>query len=97
MKRIPPRAPQKPRPVPHPALHHASHPTKALLALDQGATRSRAILFDHAGSVLAMSQREFPQVFPRPGWVENDPHALGSTAWDVAQSVVARAWRWAMA
>ncbi len=44
-----------------------------ILALDQGTTSSRAIIFDRAGGVVATAQKEFPQIFPRPGWVEHDP------------------------
>jgi glycerol kinase len=44
-----------------------------ILALDQGTTSSRAILFDSEGNVAAKAQHEFPQIFPRPGWVEHDP------------------------
>jgi glycerol kinase len=44
-----------------------------ILALDQGTTSSRAMLFDRAGHVVGIAQREFPQIFPTPGWVEHDP------------------------
>jgi len=44
----------------------------ALLAIDQGTTSSRAMLFDHRGQRLAVAQRELPQHFPQPGWVEHD-------------------------
>jgi glycerol kinase len=43
-----------------------------ILALDQGTTSSRAMLFDHAGAVVAVEQAEFAQIFPQPGWVEHD-------------------------
>ena len=43
-----------------------------ILALDQGTTSSRAILFDHDGNIRTMAQREFTQHFPQPGWVEHD-------------------------
>ena len=46
---------------------------KYVLALDQGTTSSRALLFDQNGSVRAVAQREFDQIFPQPGWVEHDP------------------------
>jgi glycerol kinase len=45
---------------------------ETILALDQGTTSSRALLFDRSGKVLALAQRELPQIFPRPGWVEHD-------------------------
>ena len=44
-----------------------------ILALDQGTTSSRAILFDHQGRIAGVAQHEFPQIFPEPGWVEHDP------------------------
>ena len=62
-----------------------------ILALDQGTTSSRAILFDHAGAVVAVAQKEFPQIFPKPGWVEHDPAAIWSSQWEVAQGVLAKA------
>jgi glycerol kinase len=46
------------------------------MVLDQGTTSSRAILFDRSGAVVAADQHEFPQHFPRPGWVEHDPIEL---------------------
>ena len=46
---------------------------KYVLALDQGTTSSRAILFDQEGGAVAIAQREFRQIFPQPGWVEHDP------------------------
>ncbi len=63
---------------------------KYILALDQGTTSSRAILFDHAGSIIGVAQKEFPQIFPRPGWVEHDPDALWSSQWEVVQGVLER-------
>ena len=54
------------------------------MAIDQGTTSSRAIIFDHAGNKVAMSQREFPQYFPQPGWVEHDALEI----WDSVQSVI---------
>jgi glycerol kinase len=47
-----------------------------ILALDQGTTSSRAILFDHSGSVVGVAQREFAQIFPQPGWVEHSPRDI---------------------
>lgn len=47
-----------------------------ILALDQGTTSSRAIIFDQTGTVVAVGQREFPQIYPRPAWVEHDPEAI---------------------
>ena len=50
-----------------------------ILALDQGTTSSRAIVFDGAGSIVAAAQREFRQIYPKPGWVEHDPEEIWST------------------
>src|SRR4029077_19129901 len=59
-----------------------------LLALDQGTTSTRAILFDAALNALAVEQREFPQHFPRSGWVEHDPEDLFATSTAVIRSVL---------
>ena len=64
---------------------------KYILALDQGTTSSRAILFDHAGSIAAVAQKEFRQIFPKPGWVEHDPNEIWSSQKSVATEVLARA------
>ncbi|MES2414089.1 MAG: glycerol kinase GlpK [Pseudomonadota bacterium] len=56
-----------------------------LLAFDQGTTSSRAILFDHAGSVVTLAQKEFRQHFPQPGWVEHDAGEIWSTQLAVAR------------
>lgn len=64
---------------------------KYILALDQGTTSSRAILFDHSGSLLAVAQKEFPQIFPKPGWVEHNPNDIWSTQVGVAAEVVQKA------
>ncbi|MGD8328518.1 MAG: glycerol kinase GlpK [Acidobacteriota bacterium] len=62
-----------------------------VLALDQGTTSSRALLFDHAGNVAAMAQREFEQIFTRPGWVEHDPGEIWRTQIGVAEEAMRRA------
>ncbi len=62
-----------------------------VLALDQGTTSSRSILFDHAGAVKATAQREFPQLYPSPGHVEHDPEAIWSTQLRTARTVLRRA------
>ncbi|NNE00307.1 MAG: glycerol kinase GlpK [Pirellulaceae bacterium] len=62
-----------------------------VMALDQGTTSSRAILFDAKGSVVAISQREFPQHFPKPGWVEHDVEDIWSTQLAVAKAVLRKA------
>ena len=63
---------------------------KYILALDQGTTSSRAIVFDHAGSVIAVAQKEFKQIFPKPGWVEHDPQEIWSTQLGVAAEAVSK-------
>ncbi|MEX2316434.1 MAG: glycerol kinase GlpK [Pirellulales bacterium] len=55
-----------------------------LLALDQGTTSSRAIVFDDGGRIVSRAQRDFRQHFPQPGWVEHDPNEIWSTQRDVA-------------
>ncbi len=58
-----------------------------ILALDQGTSSSRAIVFDHEGRIRATAQKEFPQHFPRPGWVEHDPKDI----WSSEAAVIAEA------
>ena len=55
-----------------------------ILALDQGTTSSRAIVFDHQGQIRSVAQKEFTQIFPQPGWVEHDPNEIWSTQAGVA-------------
>ncbi|MEO8427041.1 MAG: glycerol kinase GlpK [Verrucomicrobiota bacterium] len=62
-----------------------------ILALDQGTTSSRAIVFDHAGSIKAVAQKEFLQIFPQPGWVEHDPNEIWSTQIGVATEAISHA------
>jgi glycerol kinase len=62
-----------------------------ILALDQGTTSSRAILFGRDGRVVAMAQQEFPQIFPRPGEVEHDPEAIWESQLATAREVLTRA------
>jgi glycerol kinase len=57
---------------------------KYILALDQGTTSSRAILFDHKGQIKSTAQKEFTQIFPQPGWVEHDPSEIWSSQAGVA-------------
>jgi len=59
-----------------------------ILALDQGTTSSRAIVFNGRGEALATAQREFQQIYPRPGWVEHDPDAIWSSQAAVAQEAL---------
>jgi len=64
---------------------------KFILALDQGTTSSRALLIDHDGLVKGVAQKEFPQVYPSPGWVEHDAQEIWSSQAAVAAEVLARA------
>lgn len=61
---------------------------KYVLALDQGTTSSRAVLFDKNGNNVAISQKEFPQYFPHPGWVEHDPLEIWASIVDVISGVI---------
>ena len=62
-----------------------------ILALDQGTTSSRAIVFDAVGAIRAVAQKEFTQHFPQPGWVEHDPEEIWATQVAVAGEAIARA------
>jgi len=64
---------------------------KYILALDQGTTSSRAMLFDHQGNIVSSAQKEFRQIYPQPGWVEHDPQEIWSTQAGVAAEAVTRA------
>ncbi len=64
--------------------------SKYILALDQGTTSSRAILFDHAGSIITVAQKEFKQWYPKPGWVEHDPEEIWSSQFSVMAEVLAK-------
>ncbi|HEY4151075.1 MAG TPA: glycerol kinase GlpK [Chitinophagaceae bacterium] len=63
---------------------------KYILALDQGTTSSRAILFDHDGNIVTVAQKEFTQLYPQAGWVEHDPEEIWSTQFSVMAEVIAR-------
>lgn len=64
---------------------------KYIMALDQGTTSSRAILFDKAGAIVSVAQKEFTQIFPQPGWVEHDPAEIWSSQIGVATEAIAKA------
>src|SRR5689334_6955735 len=64
---------------------------KHILALDQGTTSSRAIVFDHRGSIISVAQQEFRQIFPKPGWVEHDPAEIWATQSNVASEAISKA------
>jgi glycerol kinase len=61
-----------------------------ILALDQGTTSSRAILFDHNGNIITSAQKEFTQIYPQPGWVEHDAEEIWSTQFSVMAEVIAK-------
>ncbi len=63
----------------------------AVLALDAGTTSSRAIVFDHAGTVLGVSQKELKQIYPESGWVEHDPVEIWQSQLLTAQEALAKA------
>ena len=65
--------------------------TKFILALDQGTTSSRAILFDKAGKSIGSVQREFTQIYPQAGWVEHDPADIWRTTLETARQALAAA------
>ncbi|MCL1810125.1 MAG: glycerol kinase GlpK [Clostridiales bacterium] len=61
---------------------------KYIMAMDQGTTSSRCLIFDRGGNVISSAQKEFPQIYPRPGWVEHDPMEIWSTQIGVAQEAL---------
>lgn len=63
---------------------------KVILALDQGTTSCRAIIYNHDGEMVASAQKDFEQIFPRPGWVEHDPNEIWYTQSSVAAEVIAK-------
>jgi glycerol kinase len=64
---------------------------KALLAIDQGTTSSRAIVFSPKGKIIAVAQREFPQIYPQPGWVEHDPEVIWATVLATSREALKKA------
>ena len=62
-----------------------------ILAIDQGTTSTRAIVFDSSGHPVASAQKELPQIFPRPGWVEHDPEEIWSATVEVCRGALANA------
>lgn len=65
--------------------------SKYILSFDQGTTSSRAIIFDKTGTIQAVAQKEFTQIFPQPGWVEHDGNEIWSTQLGVAAEVIVKA------
>src|SRR6476469_4641319 len=64
---------------------------KFILSFDQGTTSSRAIIFNHAGNIVSIAQKEFTQFFPEPGWVEHDPMEIWSSQIAVATEAIIKA------
>ena len=62
--------------------------TKYLLAIDQGTSSSRAVVFDSTAAVVASAQQEFPQEYPQPGWVEHDPEEICGSVLSVAKKAL---------
>lgn len=66
-------------------------PSQYILALDQGTTSSRSMIFDHHGNIISAAQKEFRQIFPQPGWVEHDAEEIWSTQYGTFAEAVAKA------
>src|SRR5688572_21470432 len=64
---------------------------KHILAIDQGTTSTRAIVFDSSGRPVASAQKELPQIFPKPGWVEHDPEEIWRATVEVCRGALAQA------
>ena len=64
---------------------------KYIVALDQGTTSSRAIVFDHEQNIVSVGQKEFSQIYPQPGWVEHDPMEIWATQYGVLQEALIKA------
>ena len=62
-----------------------------ILALDQGTTSSRAIIFNKQGTIVSLAQKEFTQIFPQGGWVEHDANEIWSTQFGVAAEAITKA------
>jgi glycerol kinase len=68
-----------------------ARPPSHLLALDQGTSSSRAIVFDTRGQIVALAQREFRQIYPQPGWVEHDAKEIWASQLATAREALAKA------
>jgi glycerol kinase len=62
-----------------------------LLAIDQGTSSSRSVIYDHDARVVASAQQEFPQIYPQPGWVEHDPEAIWESVTTVTKGAMQEA------
>lgn len=61
---------------------------KYIMALDQGTTSSRAVIFDHQGKIVSIAAKEFRQIYPRPGWVEHDPMEIWDSQMEAARRAI---------
>ena len=68
--------------------------SKFIMALDAGTTSNRCILFNEAGEICSMAQKEFRQMFPNPGWVEHDANEIWSTQLGVAVEAMSNCSHW---
>src|SRR5882724_9295928 len=68
----------------------SSMSSQYILALDQGTTSSRSMIFDHHGNIISVAQKEFKQIFPQPGWVEHDADEIWSTQFGTMAEAVAK-------
>jgi glycerol kinase len=59
-----------------------------IMALDQGTTSSRAVIFDRQGKIVSMAAKEFKQIYPRPGWVEHDPAEIWNSQVEAARKAL---------
>jgi len=74
-----------------PEVSYMAATQQYILALDQGTTTSRAILFNHSGAVIALSQKPFRQIYPQGGWVEHDPEEIWQTQYEAAREAIEQA------
>ena len=65
--------------------------TKYIMALDQGTTSSRCIIFDKYGNIISVAQKEFNQIYPKPGYIEHDPMEIWSSELSVAMEAMVKA------
>jgi glycerol kinase len=72
------------------AICHLKHMPDYILSFDQGTTSSRAIVFNRAGAIVSVAQKEFRQIFPQPGWVEHDPMEIWSSQLGVAAEAITK-------
>ena len=66
-------------------------PSHYIMALDQGTTSSRSMVFDKQGNIISLAQKEFRQIFPQPGWVEHDAEEIWSTQFGTMAEAIAKA------